>query len=110
MQNLDGVYFIDNLDGLLNLPASTIENLFGEASSFHLSRSKIKNFGDLANQCRRDKFYGSVLMKEGALKLNGKRYTDPKRSIDFSEINFGGKNLTIVCWGKRKYSLIRWSE
>ena len=82
----------------------TIKELFGSASTFKISRDAIKTIGEIAEKTRNG---GATLMKGGAFKLNGVKMTDPEKEIRIEQISIQGK-FSIVCWGKRNFSLILW--
>lgn len=86
-----------------------MEEQFGEASIQRLKRAQFSTLGQLADEVRQDQRRGSQLMKLGALKLNGIRFTDPDELIDYEKICLPGKPVTLVCWGKRRYHLVMWS-
>ncbi|KAL3077560.1 hypothetical protein niasHS_012266 [Heterodera schachtii] len=73
---------------LENLNPDEITEMFGSASTFEID--------------------GINLMRAGALKINGTKATDPEEKIELERILINGR-FTIVCWGKRKFSLIKWS-
>ncbi|VDM39010.1 unnamed protein product [Toxocara canis] len=102
--------FEGSLSDIEKLPLSTLEHLFGEASIRRISKSEVSTVGDIADRTRSDKMRGSILMRKGALALNGQKFTNPDEAIDFEKILLARKNATLVCWGKRKYQLIRWAD
>lgn len=83
----------------------TIKELFGNASTFKISRDSIKTIGEIAEKTR---LGGATLMKKGAFKLNGVKMTDPNEEILMEQISIQGK-FSIVCWGRRNFSLILWN-
>ncbi|KAL3080018.1 hypothetical protein niasHT_034576 [Heterodera trifolii] len=90
---------------LENLNPDEITEMFGSASTFEIVRGSIKTMGDLAAMTKQD---GINLMRAGALKINGTKVIDPEEKIDLERILINGR-FTIVCWGRRKFSLIKWS-
>lgn len=92
------------------MPISFIEEQFGSASVQQLVRSSFSTMGELADGVHHGEGSSINKMKAGALKLNGIRFTNPDEVIDFDKICFDGKNITLVCWGKRKYHLVRWID
>uniref|UniRef100_A0A915BET1 Tyrosine--tRNA ligase n=2 Tax=Parascaris univalens TaxID=6257 RepID=A0A915BET1_PARUN len=109
-QRCSRVLFKGSLSDIEKIPLSTLEELFGEASVRRLLKSEVKTVGDLADRTRSDKIRGSILMKKGALLLNGQKFVDPEERINFEKLLLSGKNATLVCWGRRKYQLIRWID
>ncbi|VDO24469.1 unnamed protein product [Onchocerca flexuosa] len=102
--------FRGSLSELRKMPVSFIEEQFGSASVQQLFRSSFSTMGELAERVHDGEGCSINKMKAGALKLNGIRYMDPDEVVDFDKICLDGKNITLVCWGKRKYHLIRWID
>ncbi|KAK6111174.1 tRNA synthetases class I (W and Y) family protein [Brugia pahangi] len=100
--------FSDSLSELRKMPTSFIEEQFGTASVQQLFRSRFSTIGELADKIHSGDGSSINKMKTGALKLNGIQFTNPDEVIDFDKICLNGKNITLVCWGKRKYHLIKW--
>ncbi|VDK55449.1 unnamed protein product [Anisakis simplex] len=109
-QQCSNALFKGSLADIERIPLQTLEQLFGDASIRRLSKSDLVTMGDLADRTRSDKMRGSILMKKGAFSLNGEKFVDPNAKINFEKILLSGKNATLVCWGKRKYQLIRWVD
>lgn len=103
-------HFPDSLEDLEAMPCSTIQLLFGKASTHHISKKDVLTIGRLADLVKRGRSSGLNAVKSGGLKLNGVRYTDVDEKVDYEKLKFGGKDLTIVCWGKRHFDLVVWSE
>ncbi|VDK64630.1 unnamed protein product [Onchocerca ochengi] len=102
--------FHGSLSELRKMPVSFIEEQFGSASVQQLLRSSFSTMGELADTVHNGEGSSINKMKAGALKLNGIRFMDPDEVINFDKICFDGKNITLVCWGKRKYHLVRWID
>ncbi|MCP9265864.1 Tyrosine--tRNA ligase [Dirofilaria immitis] len=100
----------DSLSELRKMPTTFIEEQFGSASVQQLFRSSFSTMGELADTIHSGDGSSINKMKAGALKLNGIRFTDPDEVIDFDKICLDGKNITLVCWGKRKYHLVKWID
>ncbi|EFO24253.2 tyrosyl-tRNA synthetase [Loa loa] len=104
------ILFHGSLSELRKMPTSLIEEQFGSASVQQLFRSGFSTMGELADRVHNGEGSSINKMKAGALKLNGTRFTDPDELVDFDKICLDGKNITLVCWGKRKYHLVRWID
>uniref|UniRef100_A0A8R1TU96 Tyrosine--tRNA ligase n=1 Tax=Onchocerca volvulus TaxID=6282 RepID=A0A8R1TU96_ONCVO len=102
--------FHGSLSELRKMPVSFIEEQFGSASVQQLLRSSFSTMGELADTVHNGEGSSINKMKAGALKLNGIRFMDPDEVINFDKICLDGKNITLVCWGKRKYHLVRWID
>jgi hypothetical protein len=89
---------------LEELSPETIKELFGEASTFKIPRNSLRTFGELAEATRPG---GAQLMITGALKINGRKVLDPDQKLSPEEILINSQ-FSLVCWGKRKFSLILW--
>ena len=101
------MFLSGSLDDFRTLDLDTILNLFGDASTFNVSRSNVSTYGELADCVRNDKVKGSSLMTKGAFKINGIRHDQPNEKINFDSVILS-ENLSLICWGKRKFSLVRW--
>lgn len=97
--------FNGSLQQLEQLEPNAIKNIFGEASTYCIPRNSIKTFGELAETTRPG---GTKLMKTGALKINGIRCQDPEQIINIDSLLIQNQ-FSLVCWGKRKFSLVLWS-
>ncbi|VDN03947.1 unnamed protein product [Thelazia callipaeda] len=104
------ILFHGSLHELGNMSTSSIEEQFGSALVQQLSRSSFSTVGELAREVHAGEGSSDNKMKAGALKLNGSRFTDPDETIDFNKICFKNNDITLVCWGKRKYHLVRWTD
>ncbi|CAG9532626.1 unnamed protein product [Cercopithifilaria johnstoni] len=104
------ILFHGSLSEWRKMPTSFIEEQFGSASVQQLFRSSFSTMGELADRVHNGEGSSINKMKAGALKLNGIRFTNPDEVIDFDKICLDGKNITLVCWGKRKYHLVRWID
>ncbi|VBB30640.1 unnamed protein product [Acanthocheilonema viteae] len=104
------ILFHGSLSEWRNMPTSFIEEQFGSASVQQLFRSNFSTMGELADKVHNGEGSSINKMKAGALKLNGIRFTNPDEVIDFDKICLDGKNITLVCWGKRKYHLVKWVD
>lgn len=108
--NVDKRIVSGSLSELRKMPTSFIEEQFGSASVQQLFRSSFSTMGELADRIHNGEGSSINEMKAGALKLNGMRFTNPDEVIDFDKICLDGKNITLVCWGKRKYHLVKWID
>lgn len=97
--------FIGSLQQLEQLDPAAIKYLFGSASTFSIPRNSVKTFGELAEKTRPG---GANLMKTGALKINGIRYKDAEQILSIDSLLIQ-KQFSLVCWGRRKFSLILWT-
>jgi tyrosyl-tRNA synthetase len=101
-----------DMNAFCDVQADEIESAIGIASTFYLSINEIRTMGQLAdavpppNTSQR----GSSLMKRGGLKINGQKLVDPDQQILLESICMPNSRLTIVCWGKRKYYLVKWID
>lgn len=87
------------------LSREEIIDMFG-ASIFKIEANSVKNMGELAELTKRG---GRGLMRRGGFKLNGVKITDPEEKFSLDDGRLLIKNeFTVLCWGKRKFSLIRW--
>lgn len=78
--------------------------MFGSTSTFNIETNSVNTMGEIAVITRKD---GQQLMKTGALRVNGIRTTDPDEKVMMEKILIKGQ-FSIICWGKRKFSLIKW--
>jgi len=46
-------------------------------------------------------------MSKGALKINGVRISDPDQKLDVEKFLLKNQ-FSLICWGKRKFSLVHW--
>jgi tyrosyl-tRNA synthetase len=106
-QQCSNVLFNGSLEDFRQLNIDTILSLFGEASTFSISRPNCSTYGQLADFVRKDRIQGSELMTKGAFYVNGIRRDKPNERIDFDSIVLA-HNVSLICWGKRKFSLVRW--
>ncbi|CAD6199391.1 unnamed protein product [Caenorhabditis auriculariae] len=89
---------------LSHLSRDEILQVFGDCTE--IRRNEIGTMGQLADRTRKDKVRGSVLMKRGAFSVNSVKVTDPEETFDVSQVVLpNADDLTLVCWGKRKYQL-----
>ncbi|TMS39473.1 hypothetical protein L596_005988 [Steinernema carpocapsae] len=92
------------------LDAVTLVTLFGESSTASLSKTNIRTMGQLADGARLDSHRGSALMKSGAFRVNGVKYVDSKAVVNFDDVCLKNSGLTIVKWGRRNFSLVKWVD
>lgn len=97
--------FIGSYDELERTDFETIKELFGDASTFQIPRNSVKTLGEIAETTREG---GAELMKTGAFKMNGVKRTNPCEKFTIEQISIRGK-FSVICWGKRKFSLILWN-
>ena len=88
------------------LDADTIKDLFGSASTYKISKSSIKTMGQIAEATRKG---GGKTMRTGAFRINGVKMENPDQNVELKQILIQNQ-FTLVCWGKRKFSLILWTE
>ncbi|GMR45917.1 hypothetical protein PMAYCL1PPCAC_16112, partial [Pristionchus mayeri] len=99
--------FYGSMDAVQTLPSSVLIDVFGEP--VQLKADEIRSFGDLADRTRTDKQKGSLLMKAGAFKVNGEKRLDPSESLSHESMTLANApSMTLVCWGKRKFQLVKW--
>ncbi|CAJ0928681.1 unnamed protein product, partial [Mesorhabditis belari] len=100
--------FQNSTSDLHSLTQNEILALFGE--SLKIQKERAKTIGEFAAQTRNDGKPTENLVKSGAFKVNGVRRGDPEEKIDHGSLILGKtKNLTLICWGKRKFQLIEWT-
>jgi tyrosyl-tRNA synthetase len=101
------------------LPADSIRELFGPASTFHLSRHAIHTAGELADATYSDGRGGAGARKTGVgakrmllggFYLNGAKRLDPAERLDSSDAHLLQGQFSLVRWGRRRYSLVEWSS
>nr|CAD2158998.1 unnamed protein product [Meloidogyne enterolobii] len=96
--------FHGSLDDLEKLEPETVKGLFGEASTFNIPKNSVKTLGEVAEITKPG---GAQLMTKGALKINGVRISDPDQKLDVEKFLLKNQ-FSLICWGKRKFSLIQW--
>lgn len=98
--------------------------MFGEASTIRLSRNTVKTVSEFASLTRpakikettinridielESKNYFDQLIKSGAFKVNGKKLTNPDEIFQIDQFLIK-EEFSLICWGKRKYSLVQWT-
>ena len=97
-------FFVGSLAELEKLEAETVKGLFGKASTFNIHKNSVKTLGEVAEITRPG---GAHLMKKGALQINGVKICDPDQKLDVEQFLLQNK-FSLICWGKRKFSLIQW--
>ncbi|CAI4222116.1 unnamed protein product [Auanema sp. JU1783] len=98
--------FEGDIGEILMLEHNELLNIFGNTTKISVS---LKNMGQLACATRSDKQKGDILMTRGAFKVNGKKFIEPDHIIDFRSLILPKtNNLSLVCWGKRKFQLVEW--
>jgi len=109
-QRCSRALFEGTLESFAGLGQATIEQLIGKAAIFDLKWDSALTLGALANRTRTDRILGSSLLTKGAFKMNGERLIDPSMRLpeQMTDVCLPGTRLTLICWGKRKYSLVRW--
>lgn len=106
-QRCTRILFHGSIEDFNSVDNATIEQLFDVTSTWSLKRDACRTVGELADATRSDKNKGSKLMTTGAFKVNGKKYTDPSAHLAWEEITLKGR-YSLICWGKRKFSLVIW--
>lgn len=96
--------FNGSLDDLEKLEPETVKGLFGEASTFSIPKNSVKTLGEVAEITKPG---GAQLMTKGALKINGVRISDPDQKLDVEQFLLKNQ-FSLICWGKRKFSLVHW--
>ncbi|EFO92993.1 CRE-YARS-1 protein [Caenorhabditis remanei] len=92
---------------LTGLSRSEILKLF--RTTIDLKKEDISSMGDLANVTRQGNGKGYLLMQKGAFSVNGTKKVNPAESIEGVSSSLPAlTDLTLVCWGKRDYRLVRW--
>ncbi|KHJ85404.1 tyrosine--tRNA ligase domain protein, partial [Oesophagostomum dentatum] len=106
-QRCSKALFQGSMEDIHSLGKKELHLLFG--NTIKVPRHDVKTMGDLADFTRNDKIKGSVLMTKGAFKVNGDKVVDSAQSINFENIRLrGAPDLTLICWGKRKFHLVEW--
>lgn len=100
------ILVLGSLNDFENLDHDTISKIFAGPLTFQLSKHDISTVADLANATKPK---GATLVKQGALKLNGIKVTDPENHLKHSELLLKNR-YSLVCWGKRRHYLIDWRE
>lgn len=116
---------LGSLNELKHLNSETISMLFGEASTVRVKRNAIKTVGELADLTRHTKsknylelqkkeelnaiqYANHELIKSGAFKVNGQKLTNPEENFKIDQFLINDQ-FSLICWGKRKYSLVHWT-
>jgi hypothetical protein len=78
-----------------------------------LFRNSISTMRDLALHTRSDRLNDATISKlfgERAMRVNGQRMSDANARLPtkMEEFCLPGTRLTLISWGKRKYSAVRW--
>ncbi|PIO77530.1 hypothetical protein TELCIR_00345 [Teladorsagia circumcincta] len=106
-QRCSRALFQGSMEDVHSLNKSELMSLFG--TTVKVVRSEVETVGDLADRTRADNVKGSVLMTKGAFKINGEKVIDNTVPLDFKRIGLTeAQDLTLVCWGKRKFQLVQW--
>ncbi|KAF8372104.1 yars-2 [Pristionchus pacificus] len=107
-RNASKALFYGSMDAVQSLPASVLIDVFGQP--VQLRADEVQSFGDLADRTRTDKQKGSKLMKTGAFKVNGEKRVDSSESFSLESMTLSNApSMTLVCWGKRKFQLVKWN-
>ncbi|KJH49269.1 tyrosine--tRNA ligase [Dictyocaulus viviparus] len=78
-------------------------------NTIKIARDEVRTFGDLADRTKSGKIKGSILMGEGAFKVNGEKVINSAEPLVLQRICLPEtQDLTLICWGKRKFSLVQW--
>lgn len=72
-----------------------------------MSRDQVKTVGDLANCTRINSSYSMNLIRQGAFKVNGMKYTDPEARLDVGKLLLK-ERYTLVNWGRRRFVVVDW--
>ncbi|KAI1715642.1 tRNA synthetases class I (W and y) domain-containing protein [Ditylenchus destructor] len=110
-QECSKILFHGNILKLEEFSADTIYSLFGSASTVTLPKDSIEKVGQLADATNSDtKEKGSLLMSRDNSRfiVNGKHMTDPRAAFKPDDFLIKGQ-FTVIRWGKRRYSLVRWT-
>ncbi|KAK6040141.1 hypothetical protein COOONC_22352 [Cooperia oncophora] len=95
------------MEDVRSLSRAELLSLFG--STVKVVRSEVKTLGDLADRTRTDNVKGSALMTKGAFKINGEKTVDSAAPLVLEQVILPkAPDLTLVCWGKRKFQLVQW--
>ncbi|GMT22264.1 hypothetical protein PFISCL1PPCAC_13561, partial [Pristionchus fissidentatus] len=106
-KNASKALFHGSREAVEALPASLLIDVFGQP--LQLKAEEVRSYGDLADRTRSDKQKGSVLMKTGAFKVNGEKQLVATQPFSVeSTVLANAPSMTLVCWGKRKFQLIKW--
>lgn len=90
---------------LSELTRSEVLQLF--RTTIDLKKEDVTSMGQLAKTTRTGAGKGDVLMQKGAFSVNGEKKRDPAESLS-NVLLPNLPDLTLICWGKREYHLIRW--
>uniref|UniRef100_A0A1I7TDZ3 ABC transporter ATP-binding protein n=2 Tax=Caenorhabditis tropicalis TaxID=1561998 RepID=A0A1I7TDZ3_9PELO len=90
---------------LTGLTRNEVLQLF--RTTIDIKRGDIASMGQLANATRSGTGKGEILMKNGAFAVNGEKKRDPSESVS-NVLLPGLPDLTLICWGKRDYNIVRW--
>uniref|UniRef100_A0A914VJ13 Tyrosine--tRNA ligase n=1 Tax=Plectus sambesii TaxID=2011161 RepID=A0A914VJ13_9BILA len=107
--------FSGSLDALSALNEEELEELFGGASTFTLSLQDVTTVLELAERVlpssdsKKKQTKGAEgIIHGGGFSVNGQKLTDPKHRLTES-VFLPNTRLSVVCRGKRTYSLVKWS-
>ncbi|CCD68725.1 Tyrosine--tRNA ligase [Caenorhabditis elegans] len=90
---------------LSGLSRSEVLQLF--RTTIDLKKENVATMGQLADASRLGSGKGHLLMQQGAFSVNGEKKRSPSESIADVFLE-NASDLTLVCWGKRGYQLVRW--
>ena len=89
---------------MLDIRNEEVYELFGDSAILRLLRSSVNTVGELADNLKKD---GSKDMLSGSMKINGKKYLDPKENVNFKEIEIN-REFSFVSWGRKKLQVVQW--
>lgn len=78
-------------------------------TTIDVKKDDVTSMGSLADATRSRNGKGCLLMQKGAFTVNGAKKVDPMESINGAlPVSPSLADLTLICWGKRDYQLVRW--
>uniref|UniRef100_A0A7I5EBL1 Tyrosine--tRNA ligase n=1 Tax=Haemonchus contortus TaxID=6289 RepID=A0A7I5EBL1_HAECO len=106
-QRCSRALFQGSMEDVRSLSRAELISLFG--NTVKVARSEVETLGDLADRTRSDSIKGSILMTKGAFKINGEKAVDNTAPLVLERIVLPeAPDLTLICWGKRKFQLVQW--
>jgi tyrosyl-tRNA synthetase len=107
--------FSGSFDNLCALNEDELQELFGGASTFSFRLEDVSTVHDLAERVlpltasRKTQSKGAVgMIQAGGFSVNGRKMTDCNEQLT-EAIFLPNSRLSVVCRGKRNYSLVKWT-
>ncbi|KAE9416529.1 hypothetical protein Angca_008947, partial [Angiostrongylus cantonensis] len=106
-QRCSRALFQGSMPDVKSFSRAELLDLFG--NTIKVVRTDVKTMGDLADRTRSDNIKGSALMVQGAFKVNGEKTLNSEEPLVIESICLPeASDLTLICWGKRKFFLVQW--